>query len=76
VPVFAVLVGFLVVRTILKQLGAEPVVLAKVAGRIADGALGGLAENAGGGHSGVYADMLRMAERLTEVRSSGVASIS
>jgi methyl-accepting chemotaxis protein len=59
--------GLLVVRTILTQLGAEPTVLAGVAQRIADGDLTALGSANQKANVGVYADMLRMVERLTEV---------
>jgi methyl-accepting chemotaxis protein len=65
--VLAVLMGILVVKTILKQLGAEPAELARIAGHIADGDLAALEQNSQANRSGVYADMLRMAEKLTEV---------
>lgn len=59
--------GVLVTRTILTQLGAEPMRLAEVASRIAEGDLGVVAESKQSKNTGVYADMVRMVSRLSEV---------
>ena len=55
--------GLFFARTLKKQLGEEPTVLADVAQRIAMGDLD-LAGNSGNGASGVYKAMLQMSENL------------
>jgi methyl-accepting chemotaxis protein len=63
----AIALGSMLVRTILKQLGAEPTALAGVTYRVSAGDLTSLSDDTTSKSTGVYADMLHMAERLTEV---------
>jgi methyl-accepting chemotaxis protein len=57
----------LIVRGILAQLGAEPAVIAQIAGRIAGGDLSLDSHEQTGRDIGVYADMKRMTAKLIDV---------
>jgi len=69
--VFTVTVGlvlaFVIIRGILRQLGAEPAVIANVADRIAEGDLTSNDSQDGTRTFGVYSDMQRMSNKLTEI---------
>ena len=67
--VISILLSFFIVRSLLKQLGAEPTVISDIAHKIADGDLT-LKLNTGKKSVGVYAIMQQMAEKLQEVVSS------
>ncbi len=63
-----VLLALVIVRGVLRQLGAEPSVIADIASRIARGDLTVAAEGQHGVKQvGVYADMKQMAEKLSDV---------
>ncbi len=64
----AIILALAIVRGVLRQLGAEPGTIADVASRIASGDLT-VASNSSGteGRVGVYLDMTRMANRLSDI---------
>jgi methyl-accepting chemotaxis protein len=66
----AFVLGVIIVRDILSQLGAEPRVIAAMADAISRGDLARVHEHSADGAKGVYADMLRMSAKLTEVVKS------
>lgn len=59
--------AFLIVRSIRRQLGAEPRVIAQVAKAIAGGDLAAVGLNDSERASGVYADMQHMASKLSDI---------
>ena len=66
--VLGMLIAFLIVRSALGQLGRDPSIIATIASTIADGDLTHRFDR--DKVHGVYADMKRMAERLSEVVTS------
>jgi methyl-accepting chemotaxis protein len=69
------LLAFVMIRGILRQLGAEPAVIADIASRIAEGNLVMDADDGSKRAVGVYADMRRMAAKLVEVVGSVQQSV-
>ncbi len=65
--VLAMLLGFLITRSLLRQLGGEPVYAAEVANRVADGDLTVQVQLAAGDQHSLLAAMSRMTGKLNEV---------
>jgi methyl-accepting chemotaxis protein len=70
IVVIAIIAGYLVTKTILRQLGAEPTILAELAADIANGKLRTVELSSSEQHTGVFADMREMSERIIKVVSS------